>query len=376
MAGFIKLSRDILDWGWYSDPNTRCVFLHLLLTANYEDKDYLGYKITRGQAVIGLNALADILGLTVRNVRTALNHLKSTSEVTIKTTNKFSIVTICEFERWQGCNFDNDKQSDKQSDKQLTSDRQTTDKPLTTPKEIKKERKEERRNNEEESINTLLVEAELRREREDLQKTIEEQKKELEELRAEIQKLKVSEDESDEKCNYKAIVDCWNENNSKKLGMVTKLTEKRKKAIKKALKDQGIDQQTLMNFFKILPLGDSWLYNPSGEHKDWKPDFDWWVANTRGWLTKALEGKVHKQNPQAFMSMMGSDEQKMGYFPHGRTIFHSESDGMYYTVDNFYYGDVDDGYTSEDRPDGAMLMLNNGRGNRRWNAQNKIWEAV
>lgn len=182
MAGFIKLSRDILDWGWYSDPNTRAVFLHLLLTANFEDKDYLGNKITRGQAVVGLNALAEALGLSIRNVRTAFEHLKSTNEVTIKSTNKFSIVTICNFERWQGCNPVGDKQDDKQKDKPLTGDRQTTDKPLTTPKEIEEIKKEIK-----EEYTTLLSSAksELLRVKDDMQKEIDALRTELEEARKE-----------------------------------------------------------------------------------------------------------------------------------------------------------------------------------------------
>ena len=140
MTGHLRLSRDILEWGWYGDANTRSVFFHLLLTANYEEREYLGHKIKRGEAVIGLNVLAETLGISVRNVRTALKHLKSTNEVTIKTTNKFSIVTICDFEHWQGLDATSDKQTDKQDDKQVTINRQASDTQVTTPEEIKKER--------------------------------------------------------------------------------------------------------------------------------------------------------------------------------------------------------------------------------------------
>lgn len=176
MTGHLRLSRDILNWGWYSDPNTRAVFFHLLLTANWEEKEYLGYKIKRGQAVVGLFALADILGISVRNVRTALEHLKSTSEVTIKTTNKFSIVTVCNFERWQGQQTETDKQTDKQTDKRPTNDRQTTDKPLTTPKEIEEIKKEIK-----EEYTTLLSSAksEFLRVKEDMQREIDGLKAEL-----------------------------------------------------------------------------------------------------------------------------------------------------------------------------------------------------
>ena len=95
--GYIKLHRKMLNWGWYKDQNTMVVFLHLLLIANFAESEYMGVKIHPGQAVIGRRSLAKALGMSEQNVRTALNHLKSTHEITIKSTNKFSIVTI---EKW------------------------------------------------------------------------------------------------------------------------------------------------------------------------------------------------------------------------------------------------------------------------------------
>lgn len=132
MAGFLNLSRDIIEWGWFKDQNTLHLFIYLLFKANWKDGEYMGQKVTRGQLVTGLKTLAEELGLSIRNVRTALNHLKSTNEVTIKSTNKFSIVTICKYDKWVGIEEKSDKQNDSQSDKQLTSNRQATDKQPTT----------------------------------------------------------------------------------------------------------------------------------------------------------------------------------------------------------------------------------------------------
>lgn len=99
--GYIKLYRKLTEWGWYKDVNTKAVFLHLLLTANYKETEYMGMTIYPGQTVIGRKALAKTLGLSERNIRTSLNRLKSTNEVTIKTTNKFSVVTIVNWESYQ-----------------------------------------------------------------------------------------------------------------------------------------------------------------------------------------------------------------------------------------------------------------------------------
>ena len=120
--GYIKLHRKLLDWGWYQDPNTKAVFLHLLLTANFTESEYMGVKIYPGQTVIGRKALAEELGMSVQNVRTALNHLKSTNEITIKSTNKFSVVTVVGWEKYQ---VDERKVTNKVTSK-LTNDQPST----------------------------------------------------------------------------------------------------------------------------------------------------------------------------------------------------------------------------------------------------------
>lgn len=126
MAGYIKLHRKLLKWGWYSDPNTFRVFMHLLLTASYEDNEFRGCEIKAGQAVTGLHRLSEDLGISVQSVRTALNHLKSTNEITIKSTNRFSVITIENWEKYQCCDDDGNNQNNTQANKQPTNNQQTT----------------------------------------------------------------------------------------------------------------------------------------------------------------------------------------------------------------------------------------------------------
>ena len=125
--GFIKLHRSILEWEWYDDPNTMRVFIHLLLNAQWEDSRYHGYEVPKGSLVIGRKKLAEELEITERAVRTALNHLKSTNEVTIKVTNQFSIITIVNWAKYQGRDDENDQQNDQQSDQRVTNERPATD---------------------------------------------------------------------------------------------------------------------------------------------------------------------------------------------------------------------------------------------------------
>ena len=119
LNGFVKIHRQMVEWGWYDDPNTKALFLHLLLTATYKDAEYRGYKLKPGDVVVGFNALSKQLGMSVKQVRTAMAHLEQTGEITRKATNRFSIVTIANWELYQ------------LEDEQPTNNQQTTNKQLT-----------------------------------------------------------------------------------------------------------------------------------------------------------------------------------------------------------------------------------------------------
>ena len=99
--GFIKLHRSILSWEWWKDKNTRIVFLHLLLTANWKDKRYRGISIPAGSLITSRKKLCVELGLSDREVRTALEHLQKTGEIIIEATNRYSLVTIANWELYQ-----------------------------------------------------------------------------------------------------------------------------------------------------------------------------------------------------------------------------------------------------------------------------------
>lgn len=110
-SGFIKIDRKITEWRWYGDANTIRVFLHLLLIANYEDKPFEKLIIRRGEAVISYPKISNKLKLSIQQARTAIEHLKSTGEITVKPYSKFSVVTITNYDRYQTVNRQNNRQS-------------------------------------------------------------------------------------------------------------------------------------------------------------------------------------------------------------------------------------------------------------------------
>lgn len=89
---------------------------------------------------------------------------------------------------------------------------------------------------------------------------------------------------------------------------------------------------------------------------------------------KDLQTYLGKQRAWELYVVIGEDIKDNQYEPQGRTIWFNEDTKSYWTYDNFYYEIIDDGYTDEERPDGAEITLNNGRGTYRWNSNNKKWE--
>ena len=115
LHGFIMLHRKILDWEWYSDTSVRSVFIHLLLTASFKNKNWHGQEIMPGQVITSYAHLADALSLGVRQIRTALDKLKKTGEICVKTTSQYSVITLVNWALYQT------------GEEKATSDRQAID---------------------------------------------------------------------------------------------------------------------------------------------------------------------------------------------------------------------------------------------------------
>ena len=126
---YLKLYYKLLEWEWYTNPNVMRLFIHCLLKANRYEKKWQGITIKAGSFVTSYENLAFETGLTVRQVRTAIEKLKTTNELTHKGHSQYSIITVNNWNLYQA--------NDKQNDKQMTNERQTNDKQMTTTRECK-----------------------------------------------------------------------------------------------------------------------------------------------------------------------------------------------------------------------------------------------
>ena len=115
MDKWIKLHRKIMDWEWYHDSNTVHLFLHLILMAQRRPTNFRGIQINRGQLLTGRKALSKQTGLSEREIRTCHEHLKATSEIVVQATNKYSIITVLNYNLYNPEKTESDQQNDQQN---------------------------------------------------------------------------------------------------------------------------------------------------------------------------------------------------------------------------------------------------------------------
>lgn len=148
-GGFIKLFRQILDWEWYDDLPTCRLFIHLLLKANYAERNWHGQTIERGSCITSYATLASETGLSQEQIKRALKNLTKTGEIKRIATNKNTVICVVKYADFQGFGFEYNEQTtnkEQANNNQKTNEQQTNNKQTTTTKEIKNKRNKESKN--------------------------------------------------------------------------------------------------------------------------------------------------------------------------------------------------------------------------------------
>jgi len=132
--GYVKLWRKSLETGWVKNHKLWAFWTYCLMKASHKPfKAIVGNQevfLEAGQFVTGLRVISRETGLSIREIRTVLAFLINAGNVTIKTTNKFSVITIINWNTYQSGEGENDTIKDK---------RPTNDRQHTRTQEYKKE---------------------------------------------------------------------------------------------------------------------------------------------------------------------------------------------------------------------------------------------
>lgn len=150
--GWIKIHRKLARWEWYTCSKTVHLFLHLILNANHKDGKWKGRTIKRGQLVTGRKALSAQTGISEQSIRTCLQNLQNAKNVTSKSTNKNTIITICNYDDYQGVETEANQQINQPTNQQTTNKQPATNQQLTTNKNVKNNKELKKVKNKEEEI--------------------------------------------------------------------------------------------------------------------------------------------------------------------------------------------------------------------------------
>ena len=257
--GFMFLHRQLLDWEWFDNSNMVHVWIYLLLKANYQDENWHGVLIPRGSFVTSIGGISKDTSLSTRTIRTCLDKLKSTGEVTIKTTNKYSIVTICKYDSYNITPSEIYKQPTSKAAGKQTNKRQTSDKQLTISNNNNKDNKE---------------------------------------IKEEVEANASSSSDNDvakkEEFDYDSFCSFFNKTLTEHDSMIPKVRKidgRRKNMIHARIKDYGVDA-----VYEVTEKAASNRFLNGGGSKGWTANFDWIFGPDN--FRKVIEGNYDDEPRQ------------------------------------------------------------------------------
>lgn len=137
--GWVKLYRKTLDSKWGRNPEMQYFWNSLLILANHKDgytKD--GTLVKKGQLMVSRSSLADLLRIDQNAVYRKLQALKSDNQIDIQTSNKNTIITIVNWDLYQG--------DEQQSEQQANSERTASEQRVNTNKNAKNKKNKKNNN--------------------------------------------------------------------------------------------------------------------------------------------------------------------------------------------------------------------------------------
>lgn len=291
MEGWIKIYRELLQWEWFGKAEMVQLFLYLLLKAGNKDKQWQGIQVKRGQLVTSNSLIRRDLGLSEQQIRTCLKRLISTGEITYQATNRYVIITICNYDRYQESKCVSNEQTNEQVNTQATSEQRAINEQSTTTKEVK----------------NILKENPLPKGRG--QKKVDEQLSSSKPEDFEASKPKV------EKLPAMEIKGLWNDT-CKSFPKLFTISENRKNKMRLRIAEMGGSEKAMEILKGIFVKMEESSFLKGDNRRGWKASFDWLFENDKNWV-KVWEGNYDSEKPKSIVenennqrSYSGSDAKR------------------------------------------------------------------
>ena len=270
--GFIKIHRNIREWGWYDDANTLAVWIHLLVDANFEERTWHGKTVGIGSTITSVARLSEQTGLSIKQVRTCIGRLVEDGKIVTKGANKWTEITICDYESYML----NGESEGRTKGEQKANKRQTNGEQKATLKE--------EYNTSDTKVSSSSIQETLFKEEKE-EDTIVSTKK--------------------EQIDFDSIKKMWNDSmtRTKKIPRVASLSQARKEKINLRVSEMGgweSAKEIIRQCFE--KIDDSDFCNGENENV-WVATFDWFFMNDKNWL-KVLEGNYDNRKRKTSLDIM------------------------------------------------------------------------
>lgn len=103
-GGWYKQLRNIPERPWFKDANVVLLYTFLKATAYVADGKYRDVIVRRGSCPTTRAEMMEATGLSYKQVDACLRRLIGYNEILVKGYNKFSVVTICDYDSCDGSN--------------------------------------------------------------------------------------------------------------------------------------------------------------------------------------------------------------------------------------------------------------------------------
>lgn len=285
MEGWIKIYRELLQWEWFEKSEMVHLFIYLLLKASREDRKWQGIPVKKGQLVTTNGTIRRDLKLSEQTIRTCMKRLISTGEITYQATNRYVVVTICNYDRYQESKIAINEQNNEQTNIQTTSDQRAINEQSTTSKELKN-----------------IKENPLPKGRG--QKKVDEQLFPSKPEDFEASKPKT------EKLPAKEIKELWNDT-CKSFPKLFTISENRKNKMRLRIAEMGGSEKAMEILKGIFLKMEESSFLKGDNRRGWKASFDWLFENDKNWV-KVWEGNYDNEKPR-----LNEDENNQANYPGG-----------------------------------------------------------
>jgi len=136
--GYVKLYRSLKEKGYYKDSHYVHLWNHLLLSASYVEKEYLFngtiYHLQPGEFITGRKILSNDTGIQESKIERILKCFENEQQIKQQTFNKYRIISICNWEKYQII--------EQQNEQPVNNQRTTSEQQVNTIKNIKNIKKD------------------------------------------------------------------------------------------------------------------------------------------------------------------------------------------------------------------------------------------